>query len=317
VDLIHRRLFVIVRGLVSLLLLLYLISIIEWHRLASILSEIEIGFLFIAPVLLLVGLFFSAIRWKHLLASLKIHQTIKNLYVYYLMGNFYSIFLPGVIGGDIIRVGFCASETKSSISVITTSVIVERLCGILVLFIIAAAVVFLLPSEILSSLGGTFIIIIVAGTCIGLIILIAIPLVFRELLGNYLEKEKTNKLMNRFSQILNMVTRLPFFTLISLFVFSALFQAADIFSSFIIARALNIDVPLLLFFTIMPIVYICTILPISLGGLGVREGAFVYLLTKVGVLSSDAVTLSILIYFNRIIIGCIGGIIQISPGKIR
>ena len=60
----------------------------------------------------------------------------------------------------------------------------------------------------------------------------------------------------------------------------------------------------------MPIVYISTILPVSLGGLGVREGTLVYLLAKVGVLSSDAVALSFLIHFNRVAVGSIGGITQ-------
>jgi hypothetical protein len=62
----------------------------------------------------------------------------------------------------------------------------------------------------------------------------------------------------------------------------------------------------------MPIVYLVTILPISIGGLGVREGTLVMILSFVNIETSEAVILSFLIYLNRILIGGVGGIIQLS-----
>lgn len=66
-----------------------------------------------------------------------------------------------------------------------------------------------------------------------------------------------------------------------------------------------------MFFVIMPLVYICTILPFSLGGLGVREGALVYLLAKMGVPASDGVALSFLIYINPVLVDSVGGILHV------
>ncbi len=61
----------------------------------------------------------------------------------------------------------------------------------------------------------------------------------------------------------------------------------------------------------MPVTYIITTIPVSLGGLGVREGVLVYLLTQISITPSDAVTLSFLIYCNRVFVASIGGITQV------
>jgi uncharacterized membrane protein YbhN (UPF0104 family) len=65
------------------------------------------------------------------------------------------------------------------------------------------------------------------------------------------------------------------------------------------------------FLAVFPIVYILTVLPISLGGLGVREGVFVYLLTRAGIQASDAVMVSLLIYLNRVLVNSSGAVLQI------
>lgn len=299
------------RSLVSMVLLFYLFTIIEWNRLIDLLSGIKQGLLLLAPILLLIGFLFSATRWHYLLASLKIRQKIKELYIYYLMGVFYSIFLPGIIGGDIIRIGFCARETKSSIGIITTSVFVERVCGVIALFVMGSLVIFSLPSEFLADLGYSIVKALPAVTALCLILMVTVFIIGRKFHESWLIEEKRSGWVKKLLQILNLVICLPYTTVLSLFVFSALFQAADILASFAIAKALNIAVPLNLFFVIIPIVYICTLLPVSIGGLGVREGILVYLLAKMGVLSSDAVALSFLIYFNRVAIGSIGGLAQI------
>ena len=288
---------------------------IDWKRLIDLTSEVEKLPLFLAPAILMIGFLFSSFRWQNLLDSLKVRQKIKALYKYYLIGLFYSIFLPGVIGGDIIRIGICAKETKSSIGLITTSALIERICGVITLFVIGSLLIFTLPSNVLLALGKPMTKAFPIFTCLLLFLLVVVYAIFRKFHFKWLFENNKNGLRKKLIQIMNLVIRLPYSTLLHLFIFSALFQASDIIASFAIAKALNISVSLTLFFAIMPIVYISTILPVSLGGLGVREGTFVYFLAKVGVLSSDAVALSFLIYFNRIVIGSIGGILQIFRPK--
>jgi len=311
VKLLPRKKLILFRSLVSVVLLLFLITMIDWDRLRVLLTRIQVEYILAAPLLLLIGFVFSSIRWQHLLQRLNIRQKIKHLYAYYLIGSFYNIFLPGVIGGDVIRIGICSSETRSPLTTITISVLIERIAGILALFTIASLVIFSLPPRLVTALGGLIVKIIPAATVLSYVFLFIVFLIGRHVRNQPLVEKKAVGWVKTLIQHRDLVIQIPKSTLLSLIFFSALFQAADILTSYMIAKALNIHVPLPVFFAIMPIIYILTILPVSLGGLGVREGTLVYLLTKVGVLTSDAVTLSFLIYVNRMFIGSIGGIIQL------
>ena len=100
-------------------------------------------------------------------------------------------------------------------------------------------------------------------------------------------------------------------TLVLVLILSAMFQAADIVVTFLLSQALGISVSLVVFFAVIPLVYVAICMPISLGGLGIREGMLVFLLSKFGVAASDAVMLSFLVYVNRVVIASLGGLVQL------
>ena len=79
---------------------------------------------------------------------------------------------------------------------------------------------------------------------------------------------------------------------------------------FFISWALHLILPLTAFFAAVPIVYLATLLPISLGGLGVREASFAFLLAQFNVSASDTITLSFLVYLNQVFIGILGWFVQ-------
>jgi hypothetical protein len=63
--------------------------------------------------------------------------------------------------------------------------------------------------------------------------------------------------------------------------------------SYVLARSLLIDITPMQIFTLMPPIMLATILPISIGGWGVREASTVGLLAFVGVSQTSALMLSI------------------------
>jgi uncharacterized protein (TIRG00374 family) len=311
----RRVLAIALRTLVSLALVIYLFTLIDWNRFVSILSESNKTYLFLAPGALLIGFLFSAIRWHHLLVAVDVRQKIKDLYAYYIIGAVYNIFLPGVIGGDVARIGFCARETNSSIGLISTSVLIERFCGLIVVFVMGAIAIFCLPSKAFSALGENFIRGFLVLTTLALVLIISVLAISKRLAWNADDKT-TSKLGRKIARIIKQVIHIPLYTLAKLVVFSALFLASDILATFVLAKAMRIPISLTVFFVVMPIVYVVTLLPISLGGLGVREGALVFMLTLLGVLSSDAAALAFLVYLNKVMIGLIGGLVQmVRPAK--
>lgn len=77
----------------------------------------------------------------------------------------------------------------------------------------------------------------------------------------------------------------------------------------LLAWALGVGLGLAAALTVVPIVMLISLLPISIGGWGVREGAMIVGLGLVGVESSDALLISIMFGLGAAAIGVSGGIL--------
>ena len=86
-------------------------------------------------------------------------------------------------------------------------------------------------------------------------------------------------------------------------------QAMNIAVYILLANALDISVPWGYYFLFFPIVTVITMLPISLNGLGIREGMFIYLFSTLGVPSAEALSLSLSWIFIVTCISLLGGVI--------
>jgi len=91
----------------------------------------------------LVGIFInllSAFKWFMLTQSQHLGAGFWRLFAYYLVGQFYNMFLPTSVGGDVVRsyeLGRYSNRHADSLA----SVFVERYTGVLTLLIVAAAAV--------------------------------------------------------------------------------------------------------------------------------------------------------------------------------
>ncbi|MBC8390239.1 MAG: flippase-like domain-containing protein, partial [Actinobacteria bacterium] len=99
--------------------------------------------------------------------------------------------------------------------------------------------------------------------------------------------------------------------LIKTLVFSFLLQFAVILNWYLAARALGINLTLTAFIFIVPVVSTITMIPISIGGIGLRENSLVFIMVAMGVTNEKAALCSLLILFMLILIGMAGGIVYI------
>ncbi len=104
--------------------------------------------------------------------------------------------------------------------------------------------------------------------------------------------------------------------LINGFLLSLLVQALGIISVYFLSIALKLDVSFGYFFLFLPVAISVAMLPISISGLGLREGAFVFLLGLIGIAPAHAISLSLLWFFTSSFANLIGGVEYIrSPLK--
>ncbi len=79
-----------------------------------------------------------------------------------------------------------------------------------------------------------------------------------------------------------------------------------------LAEGLGLGIPFLILFAITPAALLMAMLPISLGGWGMRELTFLYFFGAVGVGADAALSLSIAFGLLRAIIGAIGGVTWVA-----
>lgn len=296
---------------VSFLILFYLMKILDWNTVLDVLDSGLIFKLWPAVLILIFGIFLAASRWSLLLNSLQIVVTKLQAFWMYLSGTFYGVFLPGVLGGDVVRAGLCAVKTTGSMKKIFLSVVVERVLGVFGLTLLGTVALLTLNPALRDALGWQ-VLVICPGMSMGMILGFVL---IRALLPSINRPSKRESWLGRrlTARINEFITPMSSFSphvLVSTLILGTAFQASEIIVFIFFSYYLRIDVPPVLFFAIVPVVYIATTLPVSLGGIGVREGVLVWLLTKVGVVASDAVLLAFLIYLNRIAVALTGGLVQ-------
>lgn len=308
---INRKLLVYFKIVISIGLITYLVFLVDWNKAFLILKISDKFYLTVGAFFWFFGLFFASFRWHLILKDNKVSFSIFKAYKGYFRGMFYNIFLPGVVGGDVIRIGICVFQTDCKLGTATASVIFERITGVfsLLIFLFLSYIIF---SEKFSPVLNLELVKTVFVLGLVFIVTVLISILIRNKLNEWIPERKSNQIFIFFRTIVRTFSSLHWATLFTVLVLSSLFQSVDIFASFLFSKAIGIGLSLPVFFGLIPLVYFATFLPVSLGGLGVREGTLVFLLSMFGVGITEAITLSFIIYINRVLYGAIGGLIEFT-----
>lgn len=306
---VKSRVWLIFRLLVSLSLLAYLACLIDWRQAIVTLERIAKPFALAVPLVTLTGLAIASLRWRLILSDNGVDFSAWQAFRGYWLGLFYGNFLPGVLGGEVVRVGICVQKTKCPVGMATAVVLLERVSGVIALLCIlfgtqlaapatAAALLAVENSQRITMFAGA-----------GFLAIVCV-LATRKIWSRWLPQGEAKGVWKFISSALATLVFLRGHTLLKVVAVAVAFQTTDILAHFLLAQALHLHVSITVFFAIVPLVYLALLVPVSLGGLGVREGVMVLLLSRFGVATSDAVTLSFLIYLNRLLVGGLGGGLQ-------
>src|SRR5688572_6991350 len=259
-----------------------------------------------AVLVTLGGVVLATLRWHRVLAALDVRTRISTLLSHYLAGLFVSNFLPTTIGGDVLRVSrLSASNGESPRSF--ASVVLERLTGWLVLPVISLVTLAINPGLLRPPIDRAshlvIIISVITLVLLGVILLGASsPRVGRRLQS----KEGWLRFINAIHLGLARFRRSPGMAAEVLIVGFA-YQLAVVLAAFLSAKALGLPVSWTAVLAFMPAVAIVQVLPApTIGGLGVREGAFVLFLHPLGVSADQAITLGLLVYGINLVASLLG-----------
>jgi uncharacterized membrane protein YbhN (UPF0104 family) len=96
-------------------------------------QPIHLGFLLLAGVVCVTGILLTFVRWYLLVRAQDIPFTLASALRLGLVGYYFSTFLPGSVGGDIIKAA-CIAWEQSRRTVAVATVVIDRvvgLCGLL------------------------------------------------------------------------------------------------------------------------------------------------------------------------------------------
>ena len=247
-------------------------------------------------------------RWQLLLGALGIEVSLKRLFKIYLVGVFFNNFLPTAIGGDLVR-GLDLYRFTQRGKEAAVSVMAERFLGLAALLIIGVtALVFSY-----SSLQDPFLVWLILISACGYLILLfglATPTIFI-LTARMLNRMRLQWFGQRLLKIPEAIAlyKSSLRTLIYSSILSILIQTLTVVIYYILSRSLHLSIPFVYLFLFFPVINIVSMAPVSLGGLGIREGMTVYLFHKVGVESGHALGLSLAWYSIIFLTSLLGGVV--------
>ena len=250
------------------------------------------------------GVVVSALRWEAVLVALDVHVRARTLLHHLFAGLFVGNFLPSTIGGDVLRVRRLSRETNQW-AMSFASVVLDRLSGMLVLPLITLTALAVNPG--LRSLG--------TASVVAALVSIATLLLLGALLyatghpgfgGRFTGTSRFHRVaaaVHLGSVRFRENPRAAAGVVVAGFAY----QLLVVLAAFLAARALGLEqVRLTAALAFVPAVAILQVLPISLGGLGIREGSFVLFLHPLGVPTGRAVALGLLIYFLNLTASLLG-----------
>lgn len=282
----RNRVLNVIKVAVSLGFLVLLLARADLAQVRQSLREMDLGLFLGAVVLYLGGVLLRAFRWGVLLQSLGVQVPWRRLVSLYFVGSFYNLVLPTGYGGDAVKMMELAPDSGASSAI--SSVLVERFSGLFVLFLLAS----------LALLGSYQLVTpIVAAAILGvtLVSLVGVGLLAqRTWIATLGRRLRLDRLLGRFKILRELYASLYLYSLRALAVATAaslLFNLMQILANMLLAAAVGIHVPAIYFFLFVPIIAFSTTLP-SVGGLGLREGAYVFLFGQIGVDHDQALALA-------------------------
>jgi hypothetical protein len=255
-----------------------------------------------------IGLLISAYRWQILIRAQGDFVPLGFLTQSYLVGTFFNNFLPTRFGGDVVRIW---DGTKYSRSLLKSSaiVLVERFTGIVILFLFAL-VASLFRLDLAQKIPIIWVALLVGVVGLVLVGVFLSPLFHLGLrmIPDKVFLKKVKLKLSEFRRVI-LVYRDKKVFLFQAFFWAFLLQINVIVHYYLIGKALALDIPLLDYFIFIPIVLLILIIPITISGLGLREGSYVEIFKFYGIPAQAAVSFGLIDWAFGLIIGVVGGII--------
>jgi len=301
----------IVKAAVSVGLIAFLFYKLSPENLLAQLAGLALGPLIAGTAIFFVSVVMGACQWHLLLKAGGIAMPFATTLRVYFVGLFFNNFLPAGVGGDVVKIYDVAKIGNDPYQVFAVTML-DRVIGIAGLCILALiASVVLLAGDGLDHLPLYSVIF--AGCVAPVLALImnrrlsrGVRMLFGRVTfgGLGVRFDTIFRHLGEYRRLRSLLAQL---TLLAMAV-----QFLRVVTHILVARSLGIPITppgFLQFFVFVPLLGLIMILPISINGLGVREGAGILLFTQIGFSKEQALLMELITYAIMVVVSLFGGVL--------
>lgn len=305
----NNRVKTIFKIIISLVLICYFLSKNDLILVFENLKQINISIWIIIIILVYVSVLINALKWKRLL----IDYDLKDLYKVNIVTGFYMLVLPGQLMSEAVK-ALILGRKYNELEKVSASVLVDKITSIIALLLIGTFG--LLFTKFEGNMSLLYLFLLSAITCFLMIFLIRLK-VIKKLLSQILvylsDKHKilkflcgiVNKLINAWESFSSSWKNIA----INI-IYGLIYQLIAVFSCTILSNSIEINVGFIDWMWIEAVLTMALLLPITIGGIGVREGTLIGVLGMLGVTPEKAIVISFALLGQQIVRAIPGGVIE-------
>ena len=318
-EIVKKVFSILLRISISVLLLIFLFRHVDIKSLVEIIKKSDKSLLSLACGVFFFNYILCFIRWRMLLITAGIILPLKRVLISFCGGIFFSLFLPSTIGGDFVRSIDLSVHTKKPSHIVAT-VILDRLSGFIALVTVSLTALFL-GRGFIQNRSVFLSMAIITGVLLALLLVLFNTFCYAKI--NALLQLKPTFLAGR-PTVLTKIRELLKDTHQQIHLFrthrgvialnlgiSLIIQLFSPVIFYLIALSVGIKINILYFFVFTPIIGAITLLPISIGGLGLRDATTVFFFLQAGVAKDLAFAMSLLNFFLILFFACLGGLVYV------
>ena len=306
----RRAISLLLKAGVSGLLLYFALRLVDLAAVKERLVRVDPRWIALIFPVLLVQTGLLAWRWQKIVAHCGASLSFPLAFRFSMIALFFNQTLPSSIGGDAMRVWLVSKHANWRSAIY--SVFLDRLIGVVALAIL---VLVCLPwtLELVRNPIGRGALLLIGLGCLGAGAAF-VGLAWKRL--RVLQHWPFTRHLAELAEVALAILRSPR-SFAPAFGISVLVHLLTALAAWCAAGSIGADVPLLYTIFLVPPVILVTVVPISIAGWGVREGAMIAAFGYAGLPPGDGLIVSLLFGAGYLVMGAVGGLIWIATSGRR
>ncbi len=280
---INKKLKLLIKLVVTGLAIWLILKKIDINEIADTIFKANPIYLFLALLFFVISKIVGAIRLSHFFKEIDIHLSNRYNFRLYLIGMFHNLYLPGGVGGDGYKVYLLHRESKKPVKKLISAVLFDRINGLIALFFLALLLVLISSIRLIFNEFELF---------VQIIFFLVYPVYF--LVSKWVFPDYHKSLFK--------TSGLSFLT-----------QSIQLICTYFLLLGLGVENSILEYQALFMLASILTIVPITFGGIGIREMVFIASYQILGLDKDIGVSFSLLFFVITAFVSFTGAFLWEKP----